>query len=452
MNGKKQKFINLLKPKKMINKNTLEIIEWDEFDEYKILEILKDKQKTSLEDKQKASKVFEELKKFASYEENNQFLKLTKGGRCLKSCNFVGLIQTKSGFSLEILPKTSDRNEDKMKAKQLLEKMLKTLKNFPFKTINFSSIKTTQNSLLEIFVKMFLDELSVVIKKGIKSDYISIEENRFYLKGKVLFSNQIRQNLINQQRFYTNADEYISDIPQNRLIVSVLKLFSKIPLSNKIQSLLNQYFFIFDGIGASRNADKDFNLCVKSHSLKHYEIILSWCKVFLKKEIFTPYAGDSVGLALLFDMNKLFESFVAYCFKKYSQGWEISLQDKGKYLCKNNYKDIFALKPDIVAKQKADKIMILDTKWKKITSQKDINQADIYQIWSYVSKYKKICDNVMAVLIYPAFLENCSVESPFVFKADEKSKLHIVYIDLNKLIDDKKASNEIKRIMDKFQI
>jgi len=57
-------------------------------------------------------KAFEELKTFASYEQNWQFLRIAKGGRELKAQNYVGVIQTKSGVVVEILPKINDVNDD----------------------------------------------------------------------------------------------------------------------------------------------------------------------------------------------------------------------------------------------------------------------------------------------------------------------------------------------------
>lgn len=405
-------------------KNTLQIIEWQKFS----LEHIKP---AVLGDETKAKKIFNELKDFACYEKNQSFLNLDNGGKSLKARNYVGLIQTKSGFCLEILPKIY--NKDSADEKELVIKMLKTLKNFPTKASNISNLDTSKTPLLEIFIQMFLNELISLIKKGIKRDYHSIEQNRFYLKGKLLFSQNIKYNLAHQERFYTRADEYSADIPQNRLIKNTLELFSKIPLSAKTQNLLRECRFVFDDVPLSKNIDKDFSSSHINRSLKDYQNILSWCKVFLKKQSFSPYAGNTVAMAFLFDMNHLFEAYITHHLKlhsKESQKWNIKAQDGSKYLLEGNQ---CRLIPDIIATKddNEEETVILDTKWKKISKQSDVSTSDIHQMWAYASKYgsKKL------ILLYPR-IDECDKEEEEEIKFKPEfleSVLKIMRIDLQNI-------------------
>lgn len=228
----------------MINSNTFSIIEHQVFSKEDLQEIFKEK----------AKKFYQELEDFAKNNEN--FLSF-KHKNTLKAKNYVGIIQTKSG-TLEILPKCTnldsyknstdslnvakeklknayvinDKNElfvrfsysqdckllKDIKAKDfknikikkwrsfafnpktLLINMLKTLKNSPFKKSQISSLQISKMPLLEIFIAMFLDELDEIYKKGLKKDYISIEENRNFLKGKLQFSEHLKQNLVHKER------------------------------------------------------------------------------------------------------------------------------------------------------------------------------------------------------------------------------------------------------------
>lgn len=410
-------------------KNTLQIIEWQKFS----LEHIKP---AVLGDEAKAEKIFNELKDFVCYEKNQSFLNLDNGGKSLKARNYVGLIQTKSGFCLEILPKIYNKDsadeKELEKTKNLLIKMLKTLKNFPTKASNISNLNTSKTPLLEIFIQMFLNELISLIKKGIKRDYHSIEQNRFYLKGKLLFSQNIKYNLAHQERFYTRADEYSADIPQNRLIKNTLELFSKIPLSAKTQNLLRECRFIFDDIPLSKNIDKDFSSSHINRSLKDYQNILSWCKVFLKKQSFNPYAGNTVAMAFLFDMNHLFEAYIAHHLKlhsKESKEWNIKAQDGSKYLLDGNQCKLI---PDIIATKDGNKeeTIILDTKW-KIKKQNDIDSSDAYQMWAYASKHK----SKKVILLYPR-IDECDKEEEedIKFKPEFlESVLKIMRIDLQNI-------------------
>lgn len=418
----------------MSKNKTLYIAEWQAFGVDDIEKVIADK------NEDKATKIFKELKNFADDKGNHIFLN-SYGKNRLKARNYVGLIQTKSGFCLEILPKTfrsanesegfeiqnctcthplthsaregeSLSNDDTKpkkcqvcKAKDLLLKMLKTLKNSPFKQSHISNLKTQNAPLLEIFVIMFLNELETLIKKGLKSDYIECEQNRKFLKGKLLFTQNLKHNFAHKERFFTASDEFSSDIAPNKLIKSTLLLLSTRPFSTKTNARIMQSRFVFDGISPSQNYDKDFAKCANLRHFKAYELLLLWCKIFLKKQTFTAYQGSQKAFALLFDMNELFESFVAWHLKRYvaQKGYkcQIKTQESSKYLLEIGGEPKFQIKPDIVCRKNNAVIFIADTKWKILsvdeTKNFSISQGDLYQIFAYLSKYQ--CQK--GILIYP---------------------------------------------------
>lgn len=393
-------------------------------------------------------KAFTELVDFAHGEKNDKFIGFVNS-HTLKAKNFVGLIQTKSGFCLEILPKIFDREKDdkfkdkeeEKKSKDLLIKMLKTLKNSPFKHTQMANLQVKKNfPLLEIFANMFLDELDIIIKSGIKNNYVAISENRYFLKGKLLFNEHLKQNLIHKERFYTNADEFIADIPENRIIVSTLNLLFGLNFCVKTKARLTNAKFVFSDISESKNLDSDFVKCKNSRYFSRYEVVLAWCRVFLKKESFTQYSGSDKAFALLFDMNLLFESLVGHCFKKFNAEWDIKLQNRQKYLlCDDDKQNLFQMKPDIWAMKGSDKNVILDTKWKIIKDiKKDISQSDLYQIFAYTEKYK----SQKNVLIYPK-IGGFNNKTKYLYKANNK-KLEIYFFDL---FDKEKMKEQISELL-----
>lgn len=398
----------------MNNNNTLCIAEWQAFGINNIKAVIVDDGET------KAQKIFNELKDFANQKGNfddrkgNHIFLTPYRNNQLQARNYVGLIQTKSGFCLEILPKTFrtanenegfENHQNKInEAKDILLKMLKTLRDSPFKQSHISSLKTHKFPLLEIFANMFLDELECLIKRGIKSDYVAVEENRTFLKGKLLFTQNLKHNLAHKERFYTASDEFIADIAPNRLIVSTLLLLSKCNFSAKTSGRILQSRFVFDKICPSQNYDKDFAKCANLRHFKSYEILLLWCKVFLKRHNFMPYQGDKKAFALLFDMNKLFESFVAFHLKREcGEGRTIKTQEKSKYLLEINGVRKFQINPDLVCYENGAKspLFIADTKWKILDSNEaknyGISQGDLYQLFAYLAKYQ--CEK--GYLIYP---------------------------------------------------
>lgn len=347
-----------------------------------------------------------------------------KRGDFLQAQNYVGIIQTKSGDSLEILPKIHDNdnssNEEAVEnSKKILLTMLKTLKSHPFKNINIANLKSLNLPLLEIFISMFLDEVSKLIKIGIKSDYVELEDNLKFLKGKLKISEQIRKNIVHKERFYVCYQEFSIDRAENRLIKSTLEFLYRRSKSSKNQQLIREYLFIFEEISSSSDINADFSRLKLNRQTKHYEQALLWSKIFLQNKSFSPYRGSDVAFALLFDMNRLFESYVGNFIKKKLP--DTRLQHYGKHLIENPRG--FTLKPDIFLRRD-EQNLIADTKWKIVASKDDISQADLYQLYAYGKKY----DCGKLYLIYPKI--NGAKQEPMKFKYDDKMQLEILCFDL----------------------
>ncbi|PRM89997.1 restriction endonuclease [Aliarcobacter cryaerophilus] len=373
--------------------------------------------------------IFDSLEKFVlENEKTAQYLKITtkKGfGKVLQAQNYVGLIQTKDGTTIEILPKI--KNVTKEKSKEILIKMLKTIKNSPFKNFSVANLKSSKMPLLEIFISMFLEELAALVRNGIKSDYISKEENLKFLKGKLKISEQIKYNTIHKERFFVQYEEFMSNRVENRLIKTTLQYLYKKSKINKNQQRIREFLFVFDDIKVSHNIKSDFSNIKLNRQMKDYEQVLLWCKTFLLENSFSPYKGDNVAFALLFDMNLLFESFVYSHLKKSSNFQDIKSQDKTHHLAYENGIGKFRLKPDIVIN--GGKI-IADTKWKILSEEKSYNgvsQDDMYQLYAYGTKYEN-CEKMY--LIYP--FDELFIKNSYNYFKDKELKLDILFFDVDK--------------------
>ena len=366
-------------------------------------------------------KDFDDIENFIlkNSDENAPFLRIVSGvgGKFIQARNYVGVLQTKSGLTIEILPKIADKN-DAERSKVVFIKMLNTLKNFPFKSSNLASLKIQNLPLLEIFISMFLCVLEALVKKGIKSDYVTLEDNLKFLKGKLNINEQIKRNSIHKERFYVEYSEFLSDIKINQIIKTTLKFLYKKSNFSKNQQKIRELLFIFDDVSTCSDYKNFFANYAINRQVKHYEQTLLWCKIFLLNNSFTPHKGDDLALALLFDMNALFESYVGNFIKKSFPG--TILQHSEKHLVENPKS--FRLRPDIFLEGK----FIADTKWKIIRSRDDISQADLYQLYAYGKKYE--CDKLY--LIYPK-IDGIKQES-MDFKYDDEMRLKIVYFDLEK--------------------
>lgn len=376
---------------------------------------------------------YEELESFAKTDKGKDVLQFTGNGKYLQAKSYVGTIQTTSGFILEILPKTVKDN-DIEKSKQIFMKLLHLLYKLPnYKNIdsaNFERIKDLE--IFEIFIFMFLQEVGIIIKKGIKSDYVGFEDNLFYLKGKLLINEHIKRNSIHKERFYVQYDDYNQNRAENRLIKSTLKLLSNISRDFDNQRKIRQYLEHMNWIELSLNIDKDFSMVKTGRGMEHYKNALIWSKVFLKKESFSSFCGDTVAFAILYPMEKLFECFVQWWLEKRYSHLQIEAQNGGVDFVKK----LFTVRPDFLIKKDNQVICVADAKWKLIENDGDFSQSDFYQlfaykhIFSYQEKIKNRENKKLALRIYYPKIEKI-FEKPKIFQYfGEEGKIKIIPLDI----------------------
>jgi len=363
-------------------------------------------------------------------------------GKVLKAQNYVGVLQTKDGTTIEILPKICGCSDNITQTKTIFLQMLKSLKDHPFKNINSTNLNTARLPIFEIFITMFLTEIEKIIKGGLKADYLPREENQAFLKGKLLFNQQIKHNLTHQERFFVAYDEFIHNRPENRLIKSTLRFLSTLAKSNDNQKRLREFIFTLDEIDFSNNIEQDFKCCKADRSMHRYHMALKWCRIFLKKESFTSFKGSELAYALMFDMNKVFENFVAHKIKNslYFSGFSVEFQDQLHHLIEGPDKR-FRLKPDIVLNRGDEPSIILDTKWKVVGQDRDISQADLYQMYAYGKKYGA---NTL-ILIYPSQGDQQLHKKQLIYHKDQLT-LHIFFYDLT---ENEKSLKELSDLSNK---
>ena len=363
-------------------------------------------------------------------------------GKVITARNYVGLITMSDGTVIEILPKIAGGEITDAETKLIFFEMLKTLKDVTFKDFNISNLHTDRLSLLEIFIRMFLDEVTVLTKQGLKSAYTPVEENESFYRGKLLATKNMKYNLVNKERFFVRYDDFNTNRPENRLIKSTLLFLLKATSDTRNRQQAARLLTFFDRVDYSTSYDGDFSKCFTDRSTSHYDKALSWCRVFLRGNSFTAFAGSEVALALLFPMEKVFESFVAAKFRKHlgsSSGVIMRTQDS-RYSLFDSPNRAFALRPDMVLEFGGHTI-VLDTKWKLLTDKarnKGISQSDMYQMYAYSKKYN--ADGI--VLLYP---QSDSVSKGEIrYASEDNVKVDVSFIDLRNV--DGSISNIISMV------
>jgi len=402
-------------------------------------------------------RAFEYLGRLLSREESKDksddygfFLKRTSwdGKPALQLQSYVGVLQTPCGTQIEVLPKTSVDHEDKdqheknfEQNRKMLFRMLRHLKSANFKQSGDAHLRKAPMHLLELFITYFLQEVNTLVKRGVRSDYVTKEENQAFLKGKLLVNQQVRVNAVQQQRFFCAYDEYLPDRPENRLIHRALEKVLKLSRNTNNQRLSRELMFVFADVPVSKNIRQDFAKCKSNRAMTHYQHPLEWCRLILNEESTVSSAGKTQTISILFPMEKIFEDYVAAMLKRHLPNeYQVVSQARTKYLCEDP--KTFQMKPDIVIKRGSD-CWVADTKWKLIDERETnygISQSDMYQLYAYGKKYEgEGCKRLF--LIYP---KTSAFKSDKLFKFEDNLLLECIPFNCSE-IDAAKFSTDLEK-------
>ncbi|MDF1696616.1 MAG: restriction endonuclease, partial [Saprospiraceae bacterium] len=199
------------------------------------------------------------------------------------------------------------------------------------------------------------------------------------LKGKLEFARHISKNVIHKERFYTSHQVY----DQNHLIHQILKraieIVFELTRNNYLSAIAGRINMSFPEVESNRITLKSFEKIHLSRKTRYYKKALELAHIIIANYSPSIRTGDNKMLALLFDMNSLWEQYV---FELLKRG-----QSKGKYKLSNPSKSLFtnarySIQPDMLIEFDSGKKLIIDTKWKLPQKHKS-SISDLRQIYTY---------------------------------------------------------------------
>lgn len=358
-----------------------------------------------------------------------------RGHPAVKVVNYVGVIQTPDGSQIEVLPKIGEHIGTE-EARRLLLKMLKYLPGFPpLKTlmVRRADLSASRMPLLEVFMAEFLREVEHVVKRGLRSNYVTREDNLGVLRGKLLITMHLRENICRPDRFFTAHDEFMTDRPENRLLHAALQRVVCQTSNPTNRTLARTLQFVFAEIPVSTQPAVDFQRVQLNRGMQYYAEALSWARLILDELSPVPVMGKRRAPALLFPMEKVFEAFVAeHLPGQLVPGLRLQRQVREEDLVMHEAKGWFQLRPDLLILKESDhrRELVLDTKWKLLDSgnpqhKYSLSESDFYQLQAYGHSYLKGQGHV--ILIYPKTPKFSLPLPEFTFQAlDKQLKLWVL--------------------------
>jgi len=313
------------------------------------------------------------------------------GHRSIRFTHCVGLLQV-PGLSLVVLPKLKRAEPDVTDAswRLLLEHMVETVLRVRPQAPTVADTTDRRSRLMDIVAAQYLDEVDRVRSRGLVRGYRDVEENRPVLRGRLLVSRNARVNAAHAERFYVRHEVHDYDTAFNRVVAAALQMVTTLRVGGGLGVRARQVLQVLPEISQMRERDLERPLPRRA---QHYERALDLARALLRSRLPRPDAGKRPLFALLFDMNALFEDYVALLMRR--AGIRVRSQVCRPFLSLPRR----MVKPDLVVE--GEPPLVLDTKW-KIPKGNKPSDADLKQMYVY--------DHVMgaarAVLLYPATPES----------------------------------------------
>ena len=302
----------------------------------------------------------------------------------LQAGQVVGVLAV-PGASVEILPKI-DRPDGAVR--KALVHMLSVAYGLPVADNELMRLAAQDETLLEFLVGMFADRLRTAVRRGLPHRYRLRQGDLPLLRGKLDILRQIARHSVRPDLLACNFDELSVDTPLNRVLKAAVVRLGSITRHAANAHRLAELSARLEFVGESHDPLREPVALDRTNIAFHR--LYAWSRLFLSGKWQSTTTGANAGVALLFPMNDLFETFVSRVMQSVLAPGSTRLQHTGRYALTARDQSVFALRPDIV----------IDTKWKPLNPDDrvvGVEQSDVYQMLAYAHAY----DAGRVILLYP---------------------------------------------------
>ena len=385
------------------------------------------------------------------------------GRNSIKMSHYVGVIQV-DGFQLEILPKVSLRTElnkiDYEESFISLMRMISYVYGSPRENdIELRLKQYDRLGFLDMLVLFYLLSLKRALNGGLHFRYEEQMSSMRYLAGKILIEQQIHhsdKSILLQQVFVHSANNELM-----KYFKTTNSVLLRLVHNATLRRSLSRINHLFDDCGA---IPRPLLKNMKFHFDRlnaHFKTPYEQSKLILNGLLMTPNTAKGLeGIAVLFDMNKLFEKFFSEIMARNASiilpqifNPKISVQEERLFLIDKPTPR--TLKPDIVISCSNNGIketIILDTKNKIVEEGRDeeikvekVHVSDLYQMFAYATKY---CATT-SILVYPSTVRTDKVDAGS-FDANRGLKLWTIQVFLKDDNWESTLVNDLRNLFDEI--
>jgi 5-methylcytosine-specific restriction enzyme subunit McrC len=191
-----------------------------------------------------------------------------------------------------------------------------------------------------------------------------------------------------------------------------------------------------------------------------FEELFVFCRMLLEGHAPGATSGGTKTYSFLFDMNAVFEKFVAAFLRKrvlpLLPGHRLVEQGKQqrKFLVRQDGRGVLQLKPDLTVIAPDGTKLVIDTKWKRMQSEREdgrlrIGNGDLYQLYAYADRF----DARRSLLLYPKLPQSREQDFELVDPREMQTGRHLgvrfvnLHRKLSSAMERQKLADELKTMI-----
>lgn len=326
------------------------------------------------------------------------------GHRSLTVGHHVGFLKI-GATRIEILPKLSASLEGDYRA--LLLHMLREAAGIRVSAQSPSPLQGRPADLYELLIERFVGLVEELLRQGLVRSYRSVAENTSRLHGRLLVGRHVRENVVHKERLCVSYDVFDADHVVNRVLWHALERVRRDHVDEGLVRRADTALRAFPEVTEAPILRADIDAIRLERRTVRYREAIDLARMILLDERPDLRWGEGQVIAMLFDMNALFEAYI-----------DAQLRRIPGLRVKSHAQKVFwsapgggrVAKPDILVwTPGAERPVVLDTKW-KVPREGQPADDDLRQLFAYLHLWKA----QRGVLVYPrAAAEQLAVDGAF---------------------------------------
>ncbi|WP_158306792.1 McrC family protein [Pyrococcus yayanosii] len=340
-------------------------------------------------------------------DENRGFLILYSNS--VKARHYVGFARA-GNFVVQVLPKVfepsenEEKNADTNDALLAFLRMLNVAYGLKIREVELAQLreKRTPESLLEIFIYLFASTLWSEVQRGYHKEYIEIQNEERFLKGKLLMSKELRKLPHQRHTFSLEMHEFSEDNLLNQIFYAAVRTSLARTTWRVNKKLLGELMMIFDEVSFKEITKTDLERVHFTRLNERFKRAFTLAKIVLST--LGGIQGEEAS-GFFIDMNDLFERFMLWVLKRSLWEYEVEYQKELKLLKNGN---ILSRKqyPDFIINRNGTPVAVLDAKYKSLGTSEgklQVSPDSLRQVYVYakILEEKYGVSGIPVVLIFP---------------------------------------------------